>query len=404
MRPAGPSSWRAQWNEQEKAGLRRTPAAAGLAEQELVFLGRVDDAELDWLYAAADLFVFPSLDEGLGLPPLEAARAGTAVVLAASSSLVELADHPAAFFPPGDDAALAARMTALLTDHALRAEVVASLQASAARFTWTATAERTWAALAGLPARTPTAPPRRSLLVVEPGAPLPEQVAAGLTAAYDVVRCPSPPPDAWRHERVLWWVEGGEGWDLDHDALAAVPGVLALPAVPPSALPDGALLAPLLGALVPAPEQARALLRSGLTGAPVHVVTDGDWAGPLEAVYAADVAHRWAGAGTSGAHLPAVHAPMARRSPAALRPRGRLLGSDTTIYRTTAFLSGIQRTAARLHDALDGRCSRRPAGPSCPCSSGRRPRASPTRSSSATPCCPPPRRRRATSTGCCAST
>ncbi|MCW2607973.1 MAG: hypothetical protein JWO60_2666 [Frankiales bacterium] len=339
-----------QWNEQEKAGLRAHATAAGLPDGELLFLGRVDDAELDWLYAHADLFVFPSLDEGLGLPPLEATRAGTPVVMAASSSLVELADHPAMFFPPGDVAALAARMAALLADDDLRKEVVASAQASAERFTWTATAERTWAALDQLRPRRVPVPARRRLLVVEPVTPLPEDVAAELGTAYEVTRRTAPPDDAWRYERVLYWTDGTQG--LDPGWLVATPGVLGLRSVPVDLTPDPALLAPLLGAVAPDPQTAREVLRLGLTSAPALVPAQG-WAAALEAVYATDVATVWAGAQTRQAHRAAVHQPLGRRTHHGRQPRGRLLGSDTTIYRTTAFLSGIQRTAARLHDALD---------------------------------------------------
>jgi glycosyltransferase involved in cell wall biosynthesis len=70
------------------------------------FLGRVDDAGLAWLYEQCRLFVFPSLDEGFGLPVAEAALSGSPMVLSDIPAFRELAPE-ASFFDPADERAIA---------------------------------------------------------------------------------------------------------------------------------------------------------------------------------------------------------------------------------------------------------------------------------------------------------
>jgi glycosyltransferase involved in cell wall biosynthesis len=86
------------------------PAAPGrLAAPGRVWaIGRVSDAELAALYTAAEALVFPSSDEGYGLPPVEALACGTPVAAYAAGSLPELLEQAdgAALVPPGDPAAL----------------------------------------------------------------------------------------------------------------------------------------------------------------------------------------------------------------------------------------------------------------------------------------------------------
>ena len=72
---------------------RAGPAARGLAAPGRVMLaGRVSDAELAALLSAAEALVFPSLDEGFGLPPLEALACGTPVAAYAAGALPEVLD------------------------------------------------------------------------------------------------------------------------------------------------------------------------------------------------------------------------------------------------------------------------------------------------------------------------
>jgi glycosyltransferase involved in cell wall biosynthesis len=82
---------------------------AGLApgDARVRFLGGVDDGALAWLYAHCRLFVFPSLDEGFGLPVVEAALSGAPMVLSDIPAFRELAPD-AATFDPRDTASIAA--------------------------------------------------------------------------------------------------------------------------------------------------------------------------------------------------------------------------------------------------------------------------------------------------------
>ena len=77
------------------------------------FLGRVSEAHLSWLYANADVFVFPSLAEGFGLPLLEAMAAGTPTICSDLPVLREVAGDAAAFFPSGASGALAVLLAGL---------------------------------------------------------------------------------------------------------------------------------------------------------------------------------------------------------------------------------------------------------------------------------------------------
>lgn len=116
---------------------RRLAAASGVAER-VHLTDWVDEADKPALYSLADLFVFPSLYEGYGLPVAEAAACGARVVTAAGSSLPEAAPQ-AWLVDPTDDHALAA---AMLT--ALAAPVPPLLHP---RRTWFDVARETFAAL-----------------------------------------------------------------------------------------------------------------------------------------------------------------------------------------------------------------------------------------------------------------
>jgi glycosyltransferase involved in cell wall biosynthesis len=114
----------------------------GLRER-VIFAGFVPQEELPLWYNTADLFVYPSLYEGFGLPPLEAMACGTPVVVSNVSALPEVVGEAGLRVPPLDAEALAAAIEAVLgapeQHSALRA---AGLQ-RAATFSWRETARRT---------------------------------------------------------------------------------------------------------------------------------------------------------------------------------------------------------------------------------------------------------------------
>jgi len=117
--------------------------------RRLGVLGRIasvvaptDDA-LCQLYSAATVFVFPSLYEGFGLPPLEAMACATPVIASNTSSLPEVLGDGALLVAPGSVPELTRALAAVLSDDALRAALSARGLARAARFSWERAAART---------------------------------------------------------------------------------------------------------------------------------------------------------------------------------------------------------------------------------------------------------------------
>jgi len=122
--------------------LQREAAENGTATN-ITFFGEATDAELAALYDHAAFYVFPSLHEGFGLPPLEAAQRGIAVASSDATCLPETLGDAARYFSPTDPAAMAAAMADLADDAALRAQLVERGRANLTRFDWQRTADRT---------------------------------------------------------------------------------------------------------------------------------------------------------------------------------------------------------------------------------------------------------------------
>ncbi len=105
----------------------------------------IDEKDVPALMNAADVFVYPSLYEGFGLPPLEAMACGTPVICANASSLPEVVGDGAILFDPRDAAALVRALSDVLANEYLRAELRARGIAQASRFSWTRAARETLA-------------------------------------------------------------------------------------------------------------------------------------------------------------------------------------------------------------------------------------------------------------------
>jgi len=129
----------------EWPALRERVRARGL-DDAFAPLGFVAGAELPVLFGAADLFAFPSLYEGFGLPPLEAMACGTPVVSTTGGSLGEVIGDAARTAPADDPRAFGEAIAAVMGDDATRATLRSRGLAHAARFTWDRTAEATVAA------------------------------------------------------------------------------------------------------------------------------------------------------------------------------------------------------------------------------------------------------------------
>ena len=106
-------------------------------------LGFVSDVELAALYRAASVLVMPSTYEGFGLPVLEAMRLGTPVICARGSSLPEVAGDAALWVDADDDVDLSRKISHLLSDPQLAAQLRSASLAQATRFSWDATARIT---------------------------------------------------------------------------------------------------------------------------------------------------------------------------------------------------------------------------------------------------------------------
>ena len=106
------------------------------------FLGYVPEETLAVMYRLAGVFVFPSLYEGFGLPPLEAMASGTPVVTSNVSSLPEVAGDAALLVDPYDPEAIAGGILKVLTDAGVRRELRRKGLARAREFSWEASVRR----------------------------------------------------------------------------------------------------------------------------------------------------------------------------------------------------------------------------------------------------------------------
>lgn len=120
----------------------------GVIDSERVkWLGYVSDEELRALYESAMCFVFPSVYEGFGIPPLEAMNCGCPVLASHAASIPEVCGDAVLYFDPHNADELAALLTRVAGDAALRAELVRKGQARAAQFSWDRSARQMLAAL-----------------------------------------------------------------------------------------------------------------------------------------------------------------------------------------------------------------------------------------------------------------
>ena len=117
--------------------------AAQALGANVIFLGPVPGRDMPALYGGAQLFVFPSLYEGYGLPPQEAMACGTPVVCSNTPPLVEVTGEAALLFDPLDEGAIAAALAQAVGDEALRRELGRRGLEQARQFTWARTAQQT---------------------------------------------------------------------------------------------------------------------------------------------------------------------------------------------------------------------------------------------------------------------
>ncbi len=114
------------------------------ARDRIQILGYVTTGELAEWYARAAVFAFPSLDEGFGMPVLEAMAAGIPVLTANRSALPEVAGDAALLVDPEDTGAIGETLRKLTSDPGLRAHLALSGLKQAGGFTWEKAVRATW--------------------------------------------------------------------------------------------------------------------------------------------------------------------------------------------------------------------------------------------------------------------
>ena len=105
-------------------------------EEQVQLLGFVPEEDLPALYRGAAVFVYPSLYEGLGLPPIEAMSQGTPCIVSNTSSLPEACGDAALYINPTDTAELAEKMSLLLSDRNLHEELRQKGFEQVKKFSW----------------------------------------------------------------------------------------------------------------------------------------------------------------------------------------------------------------------------------------------------------------------------
>jgi glycosyltransferase involved in cell wall biosynthesis len=122
--------------------LRDIARKAGLSNDEIVFTGHVEEEDLLPLYSLCELFVFPSLAEGFGLPALEAMSCGTPTIASNCTSLPEVIGWAEAQFDPLKPSSIAKTITRVLSDKIFREKLRAHGFERAKHFSWDQSARK----------------------------------------------------------------------------------------------------------------------------------------------------------------------------------------------------------------------------------------------------------------------
>jgi glycosyltransferase involved in cell wall biosynthesis len=137
---------RQAWGSEDLVQMLRQPEV----RKRVILTGTVPDSDLGILYRSAACFAMPSLYEGFGLPLLEAMASGVPVMTSNRSCLPEIGGKAALYFNPECVEEISVAMERLLSDSALRRELVMEGLLRAKQFSWEACAHTTLAALKNL--------------------------------------------------------------------------------------------------------------------------------------------------------------------------------------------------------------------------------------------------------------
>lgn len=124
--------------------LKKEPLAVDLIKvQRVIFAGYVSDVELSSLYSKALAFIFPSLYEGFGLPPLEAMSKSCPVLSSNHSCLPEILEDSALYFNPEDLNDIVDKIKMISQDESLRINLVQKGMRQVKKYSWDTCAEKT---------------------------------------------------------------------------------------------------------------------------------------------------------------------------------------------------------------------------------------------------------------------
>jgi glycosyltransferase involved in cell wall biosynthesis len=135
----GPKGW--EYNK-----IFEEVANFGIAKERIIITGYVADEDLAPLYSGALVFIYPSLYEGFGLPPLEAMQCGVPVITSNNSSLPEVVGDAGIMLDPNDETGVCQNILKLYYSQSLRQEMSAKSLQQARKFTWERCTQETIAA------------------------------------------------------------------------------------------------------------------------------------------------------------------------------------------------------------------------------------------------------------------
>lgn len=130
-----------------RAVLEALARKQGLKSDEMVLTGFVAEEDLLTLYQLCKVFVFPSWEEGFGLPALEAMSCGRAVIGSNASSLPQVIGRKDALFDPTDDMSITDKLSQVLINDAFRLELEQHGLEQARQFSWDSSAQRAFTAI-----------------------------------------------------------------------------------------------------------------------------------------------------------------------------------------------------------------------------------------------------------------
>lgn len=122
-------------------GRREFSAEPPASDGRIFYTDYVSDEDLPLFYSCADLFVYPSLREGFGIPPLEAMACGTPVISSNRGSLPEVVGDAGILFDPEDSESLSELILTVLNNEGLRRELIEKGLNHVKKFSWEKTAE-----------------------------------------------------------------------------------------------------------------------------------------------------------------------------------------------------------------------------------------------------------------------